>query len=104
MFVAKYGDGAVGVEEGTDIRSGKVLCYPQPATSALTFKYTLGNQSPISIDILDILGNHVATVIQNNTIIGENSVFCSLDIPTGIYFYRLTTSQISERGMFQVIR
>jgi hypothetical protein len=104
IFVAKYGNGAVGVQEDAILSSGKVICFPQPATRTITLKITLEKQSPLSVEIVDILGNRVATVYQEQTIIGENSISCPLDVPTGTYGYRLKSAHITQNGMFQVLR
>ncbi len=73
--------------------------YPNPfalAASAqyslLTIPFSLNKTGPVRIDLFDIRGRKVATVVQARYGTGENSVnFTPLqfNLPAGLYFYRM---------------
>jgi hypothetical protein len=72
--------------------------YPNPFTSGTTINYNIKGTSPTRIDIYNAKGQHVKTLVNEiksdgvyNTIWnGTNSQ--GNRVPTGVYFYKMTTS------------
>jgi photosystem II stability/assembly factor-like uncharacterized protein len=72
--------------------------YPNPFNPSTKIKYTIGNSSSkeiglVTLKIFDILGNEITTLVNDKKLAGEYEVdFSATDLPTGIYFYRLTVT------------
>jgi hypothetical protein len=71
--------------------------YPNPFNPVTTIKYSLPVSGSVTIKIYDVLGNEITTLINN--VIKEPG-YHSLEfnaklLPSGIYFYKLTTNGFS---------
>lgn len=75
--------------------------YPNPFNSVTGIRYQLPKASRISLKIYDILGNEVATLVDDYKKEGIYDVnWDAKALTSGIYFYRLTTeSQIITKKM-----
>jgi hypothetical protein len=85
----------IGIEDNPDILPQAIELsqnYPNPFNATTSIRYTLNKQTSVKIDIYDILGRHVANLIDcqqpagNHTAIWDAAAF-----PSGIYFYTLQT-------------
>jgi len=66
--------------------------YPNPFNPQTTFTFSLPVASHANLSIYNILGQKVVTVLDKRLSAGEHSIiFDASDLPTGIYFYRLTS-------------
>lgn len=77
--------------------------YPNPFNPSTVIKYSIPNSADVSIRIFDILGNEVATLVNEKQNAGYYSVeFSSAErgnnLSSGIYFYKLTAT--GEAGDF----
>jgi hypothetical protein len=76
--------------------------YPNPFNPTTTISYSLPVNSNVKIEIFDILGKNVATIVDNYQIAGTHqAVWNGRDmagnlVTSGIYFYRLITPQFSQ--------
>jgi type IX secretion system substrate protein len=71
--------------------------YPNPFNAETNILYTLRGASYVKITIYDRLGREVAVVFDGQENEGEHSVsFNASTLPSGIYFYRLKTSDHTE--------
>jgi hypothetical protein len=71
--------------------------YPNPFNSSTTLRYSLPVQSSATIDIYDILGRKIQTLAEGIKPAGNYQiVWEARDIPSGAYFYRLTTGEFSQ--------
>jgi hypothetical protein len=67
---------------------------PNPANGTTTIGYELSAPSAIQISITDVLGKEVATVNDKQQTAGRHQVdFNAATLPSGIYYYTLTTQQ-----------
>lgn len=69
-----------------------VEVYPNPVTDQLNLKYVVSRNTNVSIKIMDVLGNDIATVFQSRTVdIGEQKFTYSLNgkLSRGFYFVRI---------------
>lgn len=80
--------------------------YPNPAVNQTMFTYTLQKSERISLKIYDSRGATVATLVDSIQAEGEHTLqFDCTSIPSGTYFYKLTTSDgISTTRTLNVIR
>jgi hypothetical protein len=64
--------------------------YPNPFNSSTTIRYTIPIAGPVTLDIYDILGRKVQTLIDIQQRAGEHQAVWEADnISSGIYFYRI---------------
>jgi len=67
---------------------------PNPITEKTTIKYTLEKPDKITLQILNIKGIEVKTLIDKNQIAGEYTIMINnLDLPAGVYFCVIKTNE-----------
>jgi hypothetical protein len=71
--------------------------YPNPFNDRCIISFFLPEQAPVRIEIFDILGRKVATLVDESRVPGQHSVtFDAAKLSSGIYFYTLKTDGFSE--------
>jgi plastocyanin len=71
--------------------------YPNPFNPSTTIKYELSTQSYVSLKVFDVLGREVATLMNGEQSAGYKSVvWNAANVPSGVYFYRLTAGTFTE--------
>jgi hypothetical protein len=71
--------------------------YPNPFNAQTTIHYTLPNASEFSIDIFDITGRKIETILSGHQEAGEHeAIWNAAGKASGIYFYRLKTGEYSR--------
>jgi hypothetical protein len=64
--------------------------YPNPFNPTTIIKYTIKENSTVTLKVYDVLGREVSTLINGNKESGSYSVsFDGKNLSSGIYFYRL---------------
>ncbi len=64
--------------------------YPNPFNPSTTINYRLPMNTFVTLKVFDILGRKVETLIDERQTVGTHSVqFSALNLPSGVYFYRL---------------
>ena len=64
--------------------------YPNPFNPSTKIKYQLPERGLVTLNVYDVLGNEVATLVNEEKSSGEYEVkFDGTGLPSGIYFYRL---------------
>lgn len=71
--------------------------YPNPFNAQTTIRYSLPEESIVTIEIYDILGRKVETLINGIQAAGSHSkIWNAKDLPSCLYYYRITTGEYSE--------
>jgi len=71
--------------------------YPNPFNPVTVIKYSIKDAGMVSLKVYDILGQEVATLVNNAQTPGLYEVeFNAQNLTSGIYFYRLTVGSFSE--------
>ena len=71
--------------------------YPNPFNPTTTIRYSIPVSSRVQLEIFDLLGRKVATMVDNVQQAGEHTVvFSASSLPSGIYFYRLSAGSFSQ--------
>jgi hypothetical protein len=66
--------------------------YPNPFNPATRIAFTLAKATNVKLEVFDLLGRRVATLIDESRTAGEYTVdFNASRLTSGVYFYRLTT-------------
>jgi len=79
--------------------------YPNPFNPFTSIQYAAGNRQFVSIKIYNVLGNEVATLVNEEKPAGEYKVeFNGSDLPSGLYFYRLEAGNYTETKKMVLIK
>ncbi len=71
--------------------------YPNPFNPSTIIRYQLPFESKVILNIYNILGNNVATLVDEIQSSGEKFIeWQASDMPSGVYFYRLQAGTFSE--------
>lgn len=95
----KLGATGIEVDEGGNTPDKYQLSqnYPNPFNPSTEIKYSIPNQSHVSIKVFDILGREVATLVNREQPVGNYEVeFDASSLTSGIYFYRIQTGEFVE--------
>jgi hypothetical protein len=79
--------------------------YPNPFNPTTNIKYQIANNGFVTLKVYDILGNEVATLVNEKKSAGYYEVtFDASNYPTGVYFYKLTTDNFTETKKMLMIK
>jgi hypothetical protein len=71
--------------------------YPNPFNPTTTIKYSIAKPSNVSMKIYNILGQEVATLVNQHQVAGNYmATFNATPFASGVYFYRLNTGSFSQ--------
>jgi len=99
-LVYSYGDGQLtDVNNVNSLMNGYMLHqnYPNPFNPTTKINYSLPNTQCTILKVYDILGNEIATLVNEKQNAGSYSVeFDAGNYPSGIYYYKLEAGDFSE--------
>jgi hypothetical protein len=73
--------------------------YPNPFNPKTRIEFRISDFGFVSLKVYDILGNNVATLVNNYLSEGKYNVdFNASELPSGIYFYQLKTTPVSGQA------
>lgn len=107
-WIYYYGDGSV--RESQNLPTGYALeqNFPNPFNSGTWIQYTLPRREPVSIKIYNVIGQLVAVILDGSQSAGggfpEVEYFNAGGLPSGVYFYRLTTPSFSSTKKMVLVR
>lgn len=80
---------------GLPVRFALHQNYPNPFNPATTIAFELPRSSYVRLEVYDLLGRHLETLIDATLPAGRHQVEwqTSQDIASGVYFYRMNTSE-----------
>ena len=71
--------------------------YPNPFNASTTIRYALPEESEVTIEIYDILGRKIETLVSNEQPAGSHTVVWETkDVSSGVYFYRIEAGEYSQ--------
>lgn len=84
----------VGEDQGLPITFTLSQNYPNPFNAQTAFRYNLSKAGEIRLGVYDLLGRKIATLASGHQLAGEHTVVWDASaIPSGVYFYRLTSPE-----------
>ncbi|MDH4211888.1 MAG: serine hydrolase [candidate division WOR-3 bacterium] len=70
---------------------------PNPFRNSMSIRFVLPSAEDVTLKIFNIVGQEVTTLIDGELRAGEhNVIFEAGDLPSGVYYYRLTTGRQSQ--------
>jgi len=79
--------------------------YPNPFNPTTTIKFTISDLQFTILKVYDVLGNEVATLINEEKPSGSYEVeFNGSGLPSGIYIYRLITANFSDSKKLMLLK
>jgi len=78
---------------------------PNPVRTGTTFRYALPEDAHVSLEVFDVSGRRVATVVKGRERAGFKTVRWNAGtLPSGTYFYRLRAGSFLEERRLVVVR
>jgi len=72
--------------------------YPNPFNASTTIRYTLPAAAVVRIEIYDIMGRRIETLIDSPQDAGPHAVLWTPEnAPSGVYFYKISAGEYSNR-------
>lgn len=81
--------------------------YPNPFNPSTSIKYSIPVSGFVTLKVYDILGNEVASLVNANQNEGQYSVdfnTSSLNLSSGVYFYKLSTGNFTDVKKMSLIK
>jgi hypothetical protein len=79
--------------------------YPNPFNPSTTIRFSIPSASSVQLKIYNVLGNEIATIVNETFPAGSYNVeYDASNLPSGIYFYTLTTNDFSETKKMTLIK
>jgi len=97
----------VGVEDEETLPTEYALeqNYPNPFNPSTTFRYSIPTQSKVLIKVYDVLGNEIATLINEEKSVGTYELTWNAEqLPSGVYFYQLKAGEFSSTKKMLLIK
>lgn len=90
---------ATSIDEGFDALVTDMSVFPNPANNVLNLEYTLEENQPVSIRLMNMTGQVVETLELGNQPTGQNSIQLNVaDLPNGVYLYNMTVGDKAGVG------
>ena len=87
----------VGVEDFKTNYDFSLISYPNPVQDQTTLRYTLDNDSEVTLTITDMIGNTFEVFVNQNQNAGtHNFIYNADNLSSGIYFCKLLTQHGSQ--------
>ncbi|KPK63419.1 hypothetical protein AMJ83_07045 [candidate division WOR_3 bacterium SM23_42] len=102
--------GGTGIEELSDFtkpQSEVVLTQnnPNPFSRSTVISFTMPKTSRVELKVYDLIGQEVAILVDEELYAGEHAViFDGKNLPNGVYFYRLTSGDITKTKLCVLLR
>ncbi len=71
--------------------------YPNPFNTSTTISYQLRFGGYVRLEVFDLLGHKLATLVEGEQAAGEKSIsWDASELTSGVYLYRLTAGNLTE--------
>ncbi len=104
----------VGIQDGdpSNIPTSHTLSqnYPNPFNSGTEIRFALPTSGYVTLTVFDVLGREVTRLVDQDLGPGVESVSWDgtdaggRSVPSGVYFYRLTTGSFSENKKMVLLK
>ncbi len=107
FFDAHPLDPATGIDENSNAVKGFVLKQnnPNPLNTTTMISFLIPEPERVTLKVFDLLGNEVAVLLDKEVDAGEHTVvFDSINLPAGVYFYRMEAGRFTDEKKLVVLR
>lgn len=78
--------------------------YPNPTTPRTTIAFSLPHRQFVRIQIMDVLGREIATLVNESREAGEHTVrWDASGVPSGVYLYRIISESLRRTSKLVVL-
>jgi len=89
-----------GIDTDAELRPDSYILiqnYPNPFNSSTIIQYSLSDETYVTVNIYDLLGRNIETLVSQQQTAGSYQIAWNADhVPSGIYFYKIQTSDFSS--------
>ncbi len=79
--------------------------YPNPFNPSTKISFTLSDRARVKLEVFDILGRKVATLVNGVREVGEHSVdFDASGLHSGVYFYQVTAGSTVQTKRMMLVK
>ena len=79
--------------------------YPNPFNPVTQIQYSISEQTSVSLDVYDVLGRHVSTLVDETQSPGQYEVsFDGSDLSSGTYIYRLQAGEHTQSRTMMLVK
>ena len=79
--------------------------FPNPFNPSTTITYQIGRAGPVTLRVYDMLGREAAVLLDGRENAGVHTVsFDAVNLPSGVYFYRLNSGDFVETKKLVLLR
>ncbi len=103
--------GSFKYSKAVEVNSSKPLSfalnqnYPNPFNPTTTISYSVPEKSFVTIKVYNVLGNVVASLVNNQIEAGEHNVqFNANELSSGVYFYTITAGNFSATKKLMLLK
>lgn len=101
-------DEALAVGDDLDVKPNTFVLqqnYPNPFNPTATIKYSISKAGLVTLNIYDMLGRSVGSLVNRKQAAGNYSVnFDASKLASGIYFYQLKSSEFVETKKMMLVK
>jgi hypothetical protein len=100
------GVGTSVVEEaGIPLRYFVAQNYPNPFNPSTTIEYGLPKEGNVTVRVFNLVGQEVSTLVDGKQVAGVHRVqFDASNLPSGIYFYRVSAGEFSQANRMLLMK
>ena len=92
-------------DRGDNVSPFNFNIYPNPFNPSTTIEYTIPSSSRTSVVIYDVLGRNVTTLVDSFKNAGKYSInWMANDVPSGVYFCRMTSGNFLETKKITLLK
>jgi hypothetical protein len=84
--------------------------YPNPFNPETNIQFNLPSAQNVNVVVFNLLGQHVKTLVDGTFEAGTHSVIWNgtnddgINVPSGIYFYKMTTADFAQTNKMALVR
>jgi hypothetical protein len=97
-----------GINEPLPIIPDKIILtqnYPNPFNASTIIKFSLPHEANVSLEVYDILGRKVVSLVEAKLAAGSHEVtWSAADLPSGLYFYRLKAGDFTQTRKMMLVK
>jgi hypothetical protein len=107
VLVTTNGGIVTDVDEASTLPDELALSqnYPNPFNPSTTIEFALPQSGYVTLKVYNVLGEEVVTLIAGDHAAGTfNATWDAAEMPSGVYFYRLTAGSYVETRKMILVR